>query len=93
MWGSYDIVYSLLGPRSEWADYLQSLPQKLVPVGLFWGYKYSDDDVPERETIDWKGNHDLVQLFVNPETGVERLASLLDSDVRPRPTDAIRGLS
>lgn len=78
MWSPYDIVYSLLGSRSEWAGYLQSLPQKTVPIGLLWGYRYSDDDVPEREVIDWKRNHDLEQLFVNPETGVERLASLLD---------------
>ncbi|KAF9648895.1 hypothetical protein BDM02DRAFT_2047232 [Thelephora ganbajun] len=66
----------LLGSRSEWADYLQSLPQKTVPIGLFWGYKYSDDDVPEREAIDWKGNHDMGRLFVNPETGVERLTEI-----------------
>jgi hypothetical protein len=78
--GSYDKVHSLLGSRSEWGGYLQSLPQKAVPIGLFWGYKYSDDEIPERGAIDWKGNHDLRQLFVNPETGVERLASLLDLD-------------
>ena len=93
MWSSYDIVYSLLGPRSAWADYLQSLPQTTVPIGLFWGYKYSEDDVPDREAIDWKGNRDLIQLFVNPETGVERLASLLDLNVGPRPTDATWSLS
>jgi hypothetical protein len=58
-----------------------------VPIGLFWGYKYSDNDVPEREVIDWEGNHDLRQLFVNPETGVERLARLLDSDARSCLTD------
>jgi hypothetical protein len=83
VWGSYDIIYSLLGSRSEWADYLQSLPQKTVPIGLFWGYKYSEDDSPDREAIDWKGNHDLRPLFVNPETGVERLASLLDPESSP----------
>jgi len=93
VWSSYDIVYSLLGPRSAWADYLQSLPQTTVPIGLFWGYKYSEDDVPDREAIDWKGNRDLIQLFVNPETGVERLASLLDLNVGPRPTDATWSLS
>ena len=49
-----------------------------MPIGLFWGYKYSDDDVPEQEVIDWKGNHDLEQHFVNPETGAERLVSPLD---------------
>ena len=78
VWGSYGIICSLLGSRSEWADYLQSLPQKTVPIGLFWGYKYSDNDVPEREAIDWEDNNDLWSLFVNPETRVERLASLLD---------------
>lgn len=52
-----------------------------MPIGLFWGYKYAEDDVPEREAIDWKGNHDLRQLFVNPETGVERLVNLLDLGV------------
>jgi len=56
-----------------------------VPIGLFWGYKYSDSDVPEREALDWKDNHDIGQLFVNPETGVERLASILDLDVSPVP--------
>ena len=81
MKGSYDTIYSLLGSCSEWAGYLQSLPQKAVPIGLFWGYKYAEDDVPEREAIDWKGNHDLRQLFVNPETGVERLVNLLDLGV------------
>jgi len=75
---SYDTVCSLLGSRSEWADYLQSLPQKTVQIGLFWGYEYSDEDVPEKEAIDWKGNRDLEQVFVNPETGVERLVSPLD---------------
>jgi hypothetical protein len=44
-----------------------------VPIGLFWGYKHSEDEIPDREAIDWKGNHELRQLFVNPETGVERL--------------------
>lgn len=83
VWSSYDTIHSLLGSRSEWVDYLQSLPRKTVPIGLFWGYKYSEDDVPDREAIDWKGNHDLAQLFVNPETGVERLASVLDLDVSP----------
>ena len=77
MWGPYGIVCSLLGPRSEWAGYLQSLPQNGVPIGLLWGYKYSDDDVPERGAIDWRGNRDLEQLFVNPETGVERLVGVL----------------
>lgn len=86
-WGSYDTVRSLLGPRSEWADYLQSLPQKTVPIGLLWGYRYSEDDIPDREAIDWKGNHDLGRLFVNPETGVEKLASILDPDDSPRSTD------
>lgn len=89
MWGSYDTVYSLLGSCSEWAGYLQSLPQKAVPIGLFWGYKYSDDDIPERDVIDWNGNHDLIQLFVNPETGMERLASLLNWDVGRCLTDAV----
>lgn len=93
MWSSYDIVHSLLGSRSEWADYLQSLPQKTVPIGLFWGYKYSEEDSPDREAIDWRGNRDLRQLFVNPETEVERLASLLNLDVSPRPTDATWNLS
>ena len=93
MWSFYDIVYSLLGSRSEWADYLQSLPQKTVPIGLFWGYKYSEDDSPDREEIDWKGNHDLRQLFVNPETEVERLASRLDLDLSLRATDATWSLS
>lgn len=79
VWGSLRHgPYSLLGPRSEWADYLQSLPQTTVPIGLFWGYRYSDNDVPEREAIEWKGDHDMAQHFVNPETGVERLASILD---------------
>ena len=90
--GSYGIAYRLLGSRSEWADYLQSLAKKTVPIGLFWGYKYSDEDVPEREAIDWEGNHELRQLFVNPETGAERLASLLDLDVRLWTTDAVRVL-
>lgn len=85
MWGSYNITYSLLGPLSEWADYLQSLPQKTVPIGLFWGYKYSEEDVPDREAIDWRGKHDMERFFVNPETGVERLASLLDLDDGPWP--------
>jgi len=67
----------LLGSRSEWADYLQSLPQKTVPIGLFWGYKYSEDDSPDREAIDWKSSRDLRQLFVNPETGVERLSVVI----------------
>ena len=89
VWGSYDTVHSLLGSRSQWAGYLQSLPQKTVPVGLFWGYKYSDDDVPEMEAIDWKSNHDLRRQFVNPETGEERLASLLDADANLSPTDAV----
>ena len=90
------ITHSLLGLRSEWAGYLESLPQKTVRIGLFWGYKYSDDDVPEREAIDWKGNQELRQLFVNPETGVERLASLLDFDASPSIIDcqnsAVRNL-
>ena len=82
VWSSYDTVCSLLGPRSEWADYLQSLPQTTVPIGLFWGYKYLEDDMPDKEAIDWKGNHDLGRLFVNPETGVEKLASVLNLDGR-----------
>ena len=93
VWSSYDTIYSLLGSRSEWADYIQSLPQKTVSIGLLWGYRYSEDDVPGREAIDWEGNHDLRQLFVNPETGVERLASILDLDVGPRPADATWSLS
>jgi len=68
----------LLGSRSEWADYLQSLPQKAVPIGLLWGYRYSDEDVPERKAIDWKHNHNLERLFINPETGVERLTEILN---------------
>jgi hypothetical protein len=92
-WNSYGTVCSLLGSRSEWAGYLQSLPQRTVPIGLFWGYRYSEDDRAEREAIDWKGNHDLARLFVNPETGVEKLASTLDPDDSPRSTDDVWGLS
>lgn len=88
--GPYDIEpHSSLGSRSEWAGYLQSLPRKTVPIGLFWGYKYSDEEIPEREAIDWKGNHELRRLFVNPETGVERLASVLYLDAGLSPTDAV----
>lgn len=61
-----------------------------MPIGLFWGYKYSDEDAPEREAIDWKDNDELSQLFVNPETGVERLVSPLYLDVGLCPTDPIR---
>ena len=60
-----------------------------MPIGLFWGYKYSDDEIPEKDPIEWKGNHDLRELFVNPETGMERLARLLDLDVGMCLTDAI----
>lgn len=56
-----------------------------MPIGLFWGYKYSDDEIPEMEAIDWEGNHDLRQLFINPETGVERLVNVLGLEVRPCP--------
>ena len=101
VWAAYGTIYSLLGPRSEWAGYLQSLPQKTVPIGLFWGYKYSDDEIPEREAIDWEDNHELAQFFVNPETGVERLARVLDlggvrvplmlfGDCRPRSVDSTK---
>lgn len=64
-----------------------------MPIGLFWGYRYSDEDIPEREAIDWKDNHELRQLFVNPETGVERLVGLFDLALRLRTTDAVRILS
>jgi hypothetical protein len=69
---TYD-VYRLLKSGSEWADYLQSLPQKTVPIALLWDYNYEDNSVPDTD-----GNTSGTEfewLFKNKETGEHLLVS------------------
>lgn len=74
---TYD-VSRLLKSGSEWADYLQSLPQKTVPIALLWGYNYEDDsasDTDGLEAISYISGTELEWLFKNEETGEYLLVS------------------